>query len=159
AEGGQNPQVETLLDGYRYVSPSQVETRIVDPDKEPSLAEEMKITTVPSVHLQYGKESFVVTQPTQATITNGIIRVTLSGKKAVYCTGGSGEPACQNADDPEGYSEAKLALEQDNYEVKPLLLPSLEQIPDDASVVILDGPNRPLTDAAIAALDTYLKRG
>jgi ABC-type uncharacterized transport system involved in gliding motility auxiliary subunit len=159
AEGGQNPQVETLLDGYRYASPSQVETRIVDPDKEPSLAEEMKITTVPSVHLQYGKESFVVTQPTEETITNGIIRVTRSGKKVVYFTEGFGEPGFQNADDPKGYSEAKLALEQENYEIKPLLLPSLEQIPDDASVVILDGPNRPLTDAAIAALDTYLKRG
>src|SRR5262249_58700852 len=158
-EGGVSPQLETLLDGYRYSAPGRVETRIVDPDKEPTLAEQMKITTVPSVHLQYGKESFVVTQPTEETITNGIIRVTRSGKKVVYFTEGFGEPSFQNADDPKGYSEAKLALEQENYEVKPLLLPSLEQIPDDASVVILDGPNRPLTDAAIAALDTYLKRG
>jgi ABC-type uncharacterized transport system involved in gliding motility auxiliary subunit len=159
AEGGQNPQVETLLDGYRYVSPSQVETRIVDPDKDPSLAEQMKITTVPSVHLQYGKESFVVTQPTEETVTNGIIRVTRSGKKLIYFTEGFGEPSIQNADDPKGFSEVKLALEQENYEVKPLLLPSVEQVPDDASAVVLAGPTRPLTDPAIAALDAYLKHG
>jgi ABC-type uncharacterized transport system involved in gliding motility auxiliary subunit len=159
AEGGQNPQLETLLDGYRYLSPGQVETRIVDPDKEPSLAEQMKITTVPSVHLQYGKESFVVTQPTEETVTNGIIRVTRSGKKLIYFTEGFGEPSIQNADDPKGFSEVKLALEQENYDVKPLLLPSVEQIPDDASAVVLAGPTRPLTDAAIAALDAYLKRG
>jgi ABC-type uncharacterized transport system involved in gliding motility auxiliary subunit len=159
AEGGVSPQLDSLLDGYRYLAPGRVETRIVDPDKEPTLAEQMKITTVPSVHLQYGKESFVVTQPTEETITNGVIRVTRSGKKLVYFTEGFGEPSIQNADDPKGFSEAKLALEQENYEVKPLLLPSVEQIPDDASAVVLAGPTRPLTEAAIAALDAYLKRG
>ncbi len=159
ADGGVSPQLETLLDGYRYLSPDQVETRVVDPDKEPTLAEQMKITTVPSVHLQYGKESFVVTQPTEETVTNGIIRVTRSGKKVVYFTEGFGEPDVKNADDPKGFSEVKLALEQENYEVKSLLLPSVEQVPDDASAVVLAGPTRPLTEAAIAALDGYLKRG
>src|SRR5262249_41978530 len=159
AEGGVSPQLETLLDGYRYASSGQVETRIVDPDKEPTLAEQMKITTVPSVHLQYGKESFVVTQPTEETVTNGIIRVTRSGKKLIYFTEGFGEASIQNADDPKGFSEVKLALEQENYEVKPLLLPSVGQVPDDASAVVLAGPTRPLTDGAIAALEGYLKRG
>src|SRR5262249_51218837 len=49
--------------------------------------------------------------------------------------------------------------DQENYEVKTLLLPSTEKIPDDATVVILAGPTHPLTDAAVAALDGYLKRG
>ena len=159
AEGGVSPQLETLLDGYRYIAPGQVETRMVDPDKEPTLAEQMKITAVPSVNLQYGKESFVVTQPTEETITNGIIRVTRSGKKVVYFTEGFGEPDSRTRRTREDYSGAKLALEQENYEVKPLLLPSVEQVPDDASAVVLAGPTRPLTDAAIAALDAYLKRG
>ena len=60
-EGGSNPQLQTILDGYRDAAPGRVETRMLDPDKEPALAEQMKITTVPSVHIQYGKESFVVT--------------------------------------------------------------------------------------------------
>src|SRR5262249_26351744 len=57
------------------------------------------------------------------------------------------------------YSAAKLALEQENYEVKPLLLPSVEQIPDDASVVALAGPDRALSDHEVELLDGYLKRG
>jgi ABC-type uncharacterized transport system involved in gliding motility auxiliary subunit len=158
-EGGINPTLESLLDGYRYANPAKVETKLVDPDKEPALVETMKITTVPSVNLQYGKESFVVTQPTEETITNGIIRVSRSGKKLVYFTEGFGESPIANADDPRGYSAAKLALEQENYEVKTVLLPSVEQIPDDASVVVLAGPTRPLTDVALAALEAYLKRG
>src|SRR5262245_60482736 len=132
---------------------------MVDPDKEPTLAEQMKMTTVPSLHIQYGKESVVVTQPTEETITNGIIRVTRPGKKTVYFTEGFGEAGTQDPQDPKGFSSLKLALEQENYEVKTLLLPSVEQVPDDASVVVLAGPTRPLTDGAIAALDGYLKRG
>ncbi len=158
-EGGQDAQLETLLDSYRYVAPSRVQTRLVDPDKEPALVEQMKITTARSLHLQYGKESFVVTNPTEEAITNGIIRVSKTTKKTVYFVEGHGEADIQTQDDPKGYSSAKLALEQENYEVKSLLLPSAESIPADASVVALVGPARPLTDHELQLLDGYLKRG
>jgi ABC-type uncharacterized transport system involved in gliding motility auxiliary subunit len=158
-EGGINPQLESLLDSYRYAARQHVETRMVDPDKEPQLADQLKITAIPAVALQYGKESFVVAQPTEETITNGVIRVSRTGKKTVYFTEGFGEPSITDQDDPKGFAAAKLALEQENYEVKSLLLPSVENVPDDATVVVLAGPTRPLTDAAVAALGNDLKRG
>jgi ABC-type uncharacterized transport system involved in gliding motility auxiliary subunit len=111
------------------------------------------------VNLQYGAESFVVTQPTEETITNGIIRVSRSTKKVVYFVEGFGQALTSAEDDPKGYAAAKLALQQENYEVKPLLLPSVEKIPDDASVVVMPGVGQPLTETAIAALDGYLKAG
>lgn len=158
-EGGIEPQLRGLLENYHDANPSKVETSLVDPDKEPALVEQMKITTVPSVHLQYGKESFVVTQPSEESITNGIIRVARSTKKVVYFTEGFGEAPTDAPDDPKGFSGAKLGLEQENYDVKTLLLPSVEQVPEDASVVVIAGPTRPLTPPAIAALDGYLRRG
>ncbi len=158
-EGGVNPTIESLLDGYTYANPSRVKTRLVDPDKEPALVDQMKITTAPSVNLQYGNESFVVTQPTEETITNGIIRVSRSTKKVVYFVEGFGQALTSAEDDPKGYAAAKLALQQENYEVKPLLLPSVDKIPDDASVVIVPGAGQPFTDTAITALDNYLKAG
>jgi ABC-type uncharacterized transport system involved in gliding motility auxiliary subunit len=158
-EGGQDPQLATLLDSYRYVAPARVRTRLVDPDKEPALVDQMKITALHSVHLQYGKESFVVTNPTEESITNGIIRVAKTSKKTVYFTEGHGEPDIQDQQDPKGYAAARVALEQENYEVKPLMLPSVEDIPADASVVAMVGPARPLTDHELQILDGYLKRG
>jgi ABC-type uncharacterized transport system involved in gliding motility auxiliary subunit len=158
-EAGQDAALESLLESYRYTAPDHLKFQLVDPDKEPALVDQMKITAVRSVHLQYGKESFIVTNPTEETITNGIIRVTGTAKKIVYFTEGHGEGDLQNPQDPKGYSAAKLALEQENYEVKPLLLPSVEQIPDDASVVALAGPDRALSDHEVELLDTYLKRG
>jgi len=158
-EGGVNPALDSLLDSYAYVAPSRVKKRLVDPDKEPALVDQMKITTAPSVALQYGNESFVVTQPSEETITNGLIRVTRSTKKVVYFVEGFGQASTSAEDDPKGYAAAKLALQQENYEVKPLLLPSIEKVPDDASVVIVAGVGQPFTDTAIAALDAYLKAG
>jgi ABC-type uncharacterized transport system involved in gliding motility auxiliary subunit len=158
-EGGSNPALETLLESYHYAASSRVKFRLVDPDKEPALVDQMKITTAPSVHLQYGKESFVVTQPTEETVTNGVIRVSGSTKKLVYFTEGDGEAQVQDPQDPKGYSQAKLSLEQENYEVKTLLLPSAEQIPDDASTVVIPGVGRPLNEHEVQILDAYLKRG
>ena len=149
-EGGVNPADQTPA---RRIPLCRARTRRdahARPDKEPSTAEQMKITTVPSLHIQYGKESFVVTQPTEETITNGIIRVTRPGKKVVYFTEGFGEAGMEDAQDPKGFASLKLALEQENYEVKPLLLPSVEQIPDDASVVVLRR-STPLATRAITA--------
>src|SRR5262249_56135629 len=79
-EAGQDAALESLLESYRYSAPDHVKFQLVDPDKEPALVDQMKITTVRSVNLQYGKESFVVTNPTEETITNGIIRVTGTAK-------------------------------------------------------------------------------
>src|SRR5207253_4520272 len=122
-----------------------------------ALVEQMKSTALRSVNLQYGKESFVVTNPTEETMTNGIIRVAGATRRVVYFTDGHGEADIQNQQDAKGYASAKLALEQENYEVKLLVL--LEQIPDDASAVVMAGPERPLSPQELQTLDGYLKRG
>jgi ABC-type uncharacterized transport system involved in gliding motility auxiliary subunit len=158
-EGGVHPGIDSLLDGYTYANAAHVKMRLVDPDKEPALVEQMKITTAPSVHLQYGNESFVVTQPSEETVTNGLIRVSRSTRKVVYFVEGFGQQLMSAEEDPKGYAAAKMALQQENYEVKPLLLPSVEKVPDDASAVVVPGVGQPLTDTAIAALDGYLKSG
>src|SRR4029450_12542217 len=158
-EGGQDPALDSLLGSYTYAAPSRVSYRLVAPDKEPALVDQLKVTALRSVHLQYGPESFVVTNPTEETVTNGIIRVTGTEKKVVYFTEGHGEPSIKDQQDPRGYSAAKLGLEQENYEVKPLLLPAAEKLPDDASVIAMVGPDRPLNEHEIELLGGFLKRG
>lgn len=158
-EGGVNPGMDALLASFKYAAPRKITTRVLDPDKEPVLVNQMKITDVPSVHLKYGEESFVVAQPSEETITNGVIRVSRAKRKVVYFTEGFGEPRIDQPEDPKSYAQAKLALEQENYEVKTLLLPAAAEIPADADVVIVAGPIRELTEPAVKALGDYLKRG
>ena len=156
-EAGQDPALDSLLESYQYAAPSHVKFRLVDPDKEPALLEQTKVTALRSVHLQYGNESFVVTNPTEETITNGIIRVTGATKKVLYFTDGHGEADTKNTQDAKGYANAKVALEQENYEVKTLVL--LEQVPEDASALVIAGPERALTEQETQTLDAYLRRG
>ena len=52
----------------------------------------------------------VETQPSEETITNGLIRVARSTKKVVYFVEGFGQASTTAEDDPKGYSAAKLAL-------------------------------------------------
>lgn len=158
-EGGQDAQLDSLLESYDYASPERVSYRLLDPDKEPALVEQMKITALRSVHLQFGDESFVVTNPSEETLTNGIIRVSSGVKKTVYFTEGHGEADLANEQDPKAYSQVKVALEQENYEVKGLLLPSVEQVPGDASVLVMAGGDRPLNEHEITVLEAFLKRG
>jgi ABC-type uncharacterized transport system involved in gliding motility auxiliary subunit len=158
-EGGQDPQLDSLLESYRYAAPERVTFQLVDPDKRPELVDQMKVTALRSVALQYGPESFVVTNPTEETITNGIIRVARTAKKTIYFVEGHGEADVANQQEPSGYAAAKLALEQENYEVKTLVLPSAQSMPADASAIVIPGPDRALTDHELTMLDAYLKNG
>ena len=158
-EGGIDPALDALLDTYRYAAPAHVETRLVDPDREPVLVDQMKITAAPSIHLAYGQESFVVTRPSEEAITNGIIRVAGGQKKTVYFLQGFGQLPVDDEADPRGYSAAKLALEQENYDVRTAVWPALEAIPADANVVVIPGVGQGVTDHALSILDTYLESG
>lgn len=159
ADGGIDPDLASLLDGFRYVARDTVTTRIVDPDREPALVEQLKITTVPSVSLRYGNESFVVTQPSEEKITNGIIRVARTAKKTVYVAQGFGQAPLDDQNDPKGFAAAKVGLEQENYDVQTLVWPAVSEIPADAAAVVVPGIEGPVPASAIAVLDAYLGRG
>ncbi len=48
-EGGQDPGLDSLLGSYSYAAPGSVSYRLVDPDKDPALIDQMKITALRSV--------------------------------------------------------------------------------------------------------------
>ncbi len=61
-EGGVDPELDDLLDSYKYAS-DKVTFRMIDPDKEPELAERFKVTKASNtVRIQYGEPTATVTQ-------------------------------------------------------------------------------------------------
>ena len=76
----------------------------------------------------------------------------------MYFITGHGEPALTDSD-RNGYSVTKQALEEQNYTVQELVLARQTQVPDDAAVVVLAGPQRDLLEAELEALSAYLGRG
>jgi ABC-type uncharacterized transport system involved in gliding motility auxiliary subunit len=85
--------------------------------------------------------------------------VARSTKKTVYFAQGFGQVGIDDERDPKGHSAIKLGLEQENYAVKPLVWPSVDTIPADASAVVIGGIGDPPTDQAYTVLEDYLERG
>jgi len=129
-EAGSDPQLKELLDSYRYAS-DKISYAIVDPDKQPDLAERFHISAVPAVHLQYGDHTNVVNKISEEELTNGIIKVTRAEKKTVYFLEGHGEPSVNEMEEPKGYGQIKTSLDNESYEVKTLVLTEGTAVPDD----------------------------
>ena len=157
-EGGINPPLRDLLESYGYSSP-RVKFDMIDPDRQPELAERHKITAYNTVRLEYGKESTTVSQPSEETITNAIIKVTRTTRKTVCVIEGHGEPDVDDVENPRGLSGFKQALENENYEVKQVLLASVASVPADCSVVMAAGAPKPYLDNELSALGAYLDTG
>ena len=87
----------------------------------------------------------MVTQPTEETITNGIIRVTGADEEGrLLHRGPRRGRASQDQQDPKGFAEREARARAGELRGEDRsLLPSVEKIPDDASVVVLAGPDAP----------------
>lgn len=157
-EGGVNPELRDLLQSYAYASP-KVKFEMIDPDGHPELAEKYHITAYNTVRLEYGKESTTVSQPTEQTITNAIIKVTRPTQKMICFVEGHGEPDIDDAQSARALSSIKQALNNENYETKKILLASMAAVPDECSVVVVAGPEKPFVANELTALETYLDNG
>jgi ABC-type uncharacterized transport system involved in gliding motility auxiliary subunit len=157
-EGGINPELHDLLQSYAYNAP-KLKFEMIDPDRQPELAEKYHISAYNTVRLEYGKESTTVSQPTEQNITNAIIKITRPTQKTICFIEGHGEPDFDDAQNAHGLSSIKQALANENYATKKVLLASMAAVPDDCSVVVVAGPQKPFLPTELTALDTYLHGG
>jgi ABC-type uncharacterized transport system involved in gliding motility auxiliary subunit len=157
-ERGENPKVADLVKSYAYQSP-RVKFQSVDPDRHPEMAKTFKIQQLNTLHIRYGRESTNVTESTEEAITNAIIKLTKATKKNVYFLTGHGEPRIDARERTQGYAAAKEALENENYQVKEILLSAQEKVPDDASLLIIAAPQKPLLEHELREIGEYIRRG
>lgn len=157
-EGGHDPQIESVLDSFTNGS-HKVKTELIDPDKQPDLAEKYGVRAYRTVRVAHGEQSTTVSQPSEESITNAIIKVTRQKKQTVCFVEGAGEPNLDDTQDPSGYGEAKAALTAETYEVKKVFLAQDAKVPDDCNVLGLIGPEKPLADEEVKAITDYLGKG
>jgi len=157
-EGGINPELRDMLQSFQYASP-KVKFEMIDPDRQPELAEKYQIKAYNTVRLEYGKESTTITQPTEEALTNAIIKVTRSSHQTICFIEGHGEPDIDDAQNARALASFKQALTNENYEVKKVLLASMAAVPEDCSVVVVVGPEKPFLESELTALAKYLDGG
>lgn len=152
---GKPQGLEDLLQQYTRIS-SKMSYEFVDPDKNPGRTKQYNIPVGQAgvLFLETGEKRERLTEFTEETLTNALIKVTREGKKVVYVLTGHGEPSIE-----KDFSNVKNALTGENYEVKELLLMQQAAVPEDAAAVLLGGPKKDLLPAEADALKTYVKKG
>lgn len=158
------PGIEALLARYEYESP-RFRVTYADPNRRPDLVERYGVAPEKLgqglVRIAIGDESIEITEADEGKITNALVKLTRTGQKKVYFVTGHNERPVEGkgAEGKEGFSRAADALRNENYVVETLVLASKGDVPDDADVVVIAGPTRPLLPQEHDALDRYLARG
>lgn len=154
---GSERELESLFKLYRYRNP-KFNYRLIDPDRNPTMAKKYGITDYGTTVFESGKNETKVSWGREEQITNAILKVIREGKKAVYFLKGHGENDIATFA-KDGYSQAKKALEGQNYEVKELVLLRADSIPEDASVLIISGPKKELMESEMNLIKGYIQKG
>ncbi len=153
---------EDLLKQYASRSDGKFTWEVVDADKNPLVAREYGFENYGTVVLEAvlpdgQKKQEKIQDLDEEKLTNAMIRVTRPGKRVVYFLKGHGEkdPA---SSDRTGYGQMKAAIEKLNYDVKDLLLAREPKVPDDATILVVSGPQKELLPSEIDALAGYVAR-
>jgi ABC-type uncharacterized transport system involved in gliding motility auxiliary subunit len=96
--------------------------------------------------------------PTEEDITNALIKLVKGEEKVVYFVEGHGEKAIESGE-RTGLQVANGDLVRDRYKVRTLNLVRDEKVPDDASVVVIAGPQTEPFPEELEKVDAYLSAG
>lgn len=146
------------LDAYTYQS-SQVSAEYVDPEKNPLRARAAQIQSLGTIVVEYKDRTERATSSDEQALANALIKVVTGAEKKVYFTQGHGEKDTANSDQRSGYSAISSALSADNYGVDKLVLVQAKEVPADATVVVIAGPQTDFLQPEMDALKQYVARG
>jgi ABC-type uncharacterized transport system involved in gliding motility auxiliary subunit len=149
---------KTLLDQYVYNSGGKFQYEFIDPNKDPVSAQDAGISKDGSIVLYMGEAKQPTSSISEADLTGAMVRLMNPGSHVVYFLTGHGEYPISGGTD-QSYTKLTTTLESKNYKVSTLNLLAVLQIPQDASVIVIDGPKKPLTNAEVGTLDSYIKNG
>jgi ABC-type uncharacterized transport system involved in gliding motility auxiliary subunit len=150
-------RLRTKLAEYEYQS-DKVDVEYIDADRQPLRTKEYEIQSYGTIVVQKGDRRERVTTDSEQDITNALIKVVTGQQKKAYFVQGHGEKDTASTE-RSGYSAVTAALGRDNYAVEKVVLAQQKAVPEDASVLIVAGPQTDLLQGEAEMLRRYLARG
>ena len=175
-------ETRELLDRYKALSP-QIKVEEIDPERNPALAEsvaqQMDVRKAGTIVFQSGPKKKFVTEDQMAdydfsgvpgqgsslksfkgeqAFTSAILAVTSEKSPKIYFTSGHGEKSVDDAGE-RGLSDVKDLLGKDNDTVATWESLGKTEVPKDADLVVVAGPQTPFLAPERDALDKYLASG
>lgn len=147
---------EKLLSAYHYFA-RDISFRLIDPDRNPALTHKYGVKSVNTFILEgYGRQVKVLI-PDEESITNGILKLITGKTLKVYWLTGHGERSFRGSA-PDTLSYLYENLKDKNYEFIEISLIK-KKVPEDASLLVISAPIKPLLAPEIANLKEYIEKG
>ncbi|MBI4304004.1 MAG: GldG family protein [Chloroflexi bacterium] len=130
----------------------------IDPDEKPDQARKYGVTQYETVVFESENRFRLVQEIDENKFTSAILEVTGTAQKKVYFLTGHDE-ADINSFASNGYAAARKGLLDDLYLVDTLNLITNPAIPQDAAVLIIAAPQKPLSSSEAELILRYLISG
>lgn len=159
--GGKNARVENLLKLYRTNNP-KFSYEYVDPNKNPKRASEYEVTSDIVLFLESKGNRERINDITEENITNALIRVTTQGRKKIYVLKGHEQLVLESL--PKGMSKSSIsilseALSKEVYDISAISLLEQQEVPKDASILIVADPKTAFLPVESEAIKKYYQNG
>ena len=151
-----NVMIEDLLRQVTTRTP-RVHVETVDVNRSPALARQYGVDSYGAMVAESGGRRRGVSNPREDVLMAALLQVTRQQRKTVSWVVGHGEGDISNSNRLRGYSTARVLLEQEYYEVRPVSLIG-DEVPVETDVLVIAGPQKDFLAEELAALDRYLQR-
>ncbi len=155
-------QTRELLENYQRIDSEKLSYEFIDPQLQPGVAESFGVQDFGEIYLELGEKRQPIRKEglaplTESQLTNGIEQLIRNRSPKVYFLQGHGERSLE--DGQGGFAEAVKSLNDKNFITESLTLAQQSEVPQDADVIIIPGPQRPLLEGEIEALETFVNQG
>jgi len=156
-EQGRVREMKDLLRRFADQS-SHITFRMADLDRSPMLANQYNVVNYNAAIIESGDLRLPVRNVGEDDVTTALIKIIEGGQRVAVFAVGHGEADPTNPDPRSGLTQAAKALESENYRIE-RMADLRGGIPDEVTLLVVANPRSDFTEAEIAAVDGYLKRG
>jgi WD40 repeat protein len=154
----QRKDAEIWLQEYEKYSNGKLTYEFVDPDRNPGMAAQLKMTRANVMVFSQGDQTAEASSADESSMTGALVRVMSGETRKLYMVVGHGERSTDDFNQT-GYSQIKDTLTKVGFEIASLNLLEQGSVPDDASLVVVAGPTAQFAPKEVDALKAYLAGG
>ncbi len=147
-----------LLDSFQEKSKGKVSYRIIDPASDPVTAQTYQVNRDGTLVMVLNGRQEQITLINETELISAMIRLSNPNKPVVYFLTGHGERSLEETGQ-NGFSQVKSILEKKNYDPRTLNLFVTPSIPQDAALIVIPGPQKPLSSNEVTLLTDFLNKG
>ncbi len=155
--GDARKQVQDFLAPYQRIKPDLAVT-FVDPREEPKLAQAAGIRVNGESVIEYNQKSEHLTEYNEQSLVNSLMRLARSGERLVMTLEGHGERGLNGAANHD-LGEFGKQLAAKGFKTNNLNLAIAQQVPANASMLLIASPQVDLQPAEVQKIKQYVEKG